>query len=96
VKKAILMAKLLLEVAHEGGCDVTHTNVISNLQVSSPVDIVMVIVVRCWRHHVTIRRRIHHAQVVILLSLQPLGIHVSIWFIEINIMLQSQEYQICV
>jgi hypothetical protein len=48
------MATLPLEVAHEGGCDVTCRNMISNLQVSSPVDILMVIVISCWRDHVTI------------------------------------------
>jgi hypothetical protein len=54
VKKAILMAKLPLEVANEGGCDVTYRNMISNLQVSSPVDIIMVTVISCWGDHVTI------------------------------------------
>jgi len=54
VKKAILMAKLPLELAHEGGCYVTYRNMISNLQVSSPVDIIMVIVINCWGDHVTI------------------------------------------
>jgi hypothetical protein len=56
VKKVILTAKPLLDVVNEGGCDVTCWNIILSLQVASPVDIIMVIVVKCWRYHVTVRR----------------------------------------